>query len=44
MWERNDGLGGLTLDTYTYDANGNMTCRVEVELTNVQAFNRVKSW
>jgi RHS repeat-associated protein len=30
---------GATTDTYTYDANGNMTCRVEAGQTYVQSYN-----
>jgi RHS repeat-associated protein len=30
---------GASTDTYTYDANGNMTCRVEAGQTYVQSYN-----
>jgi RHS repeat-associated protein len=36
---RDDGQGGGTVDSYEYDANGNMTCRVEGGLTYIQDFN-----
>jgi RHS repeat-associated protein len=36
--ERTDGQN-VSTDTYTYDANGNMTCRVEAGKTYVQTYN-----